>query len=105
MPPRNSITKPFKKYSNSPSVTADVRYNCYDMIEKAIFNPKDAVNNSYSKEFNAYRSKQVIKGLNITNSVDLITKTDSESDQRYVNTNWYKSRNVGDSNAWKMRSS
>ena len=105
MPPRNSITKPFRRYRSH----ADGSYNSIsrntnpklgttmeDVNERGILKPLDAINNNKDREsFEKYRAEN---GLGIKNkkaSIMEVTKSDNEGDSRYVNKSWYQERAKG----------
>ena len=93
MPPRNSITKAFRKYNyvKSPTAVQIPMEKIYDTILK----PHEAINNMIQKQFEAYKQDRIAKGLNLTASLDRMIKSDEDGDSRYVNKQWYKNRAKG----------
>ena len=93
MPPRNSITKAFRKYNyvKSPTAQSIPMSRIYDKILK----PEDCIGNSVQEEFEKYKQERVAKGLNLTGPLDKMIKDDEDGDPRYISKQWYKNRAKG----------
>lgn len=103
MPPRNSNTKPFRKYRNFNSDPSEKRFDdskYLSDLNKAILNPEKCLNNKFYKDFNEYKNKRTIQGLEIGESMQSLEK--EEGDLRYKNSEWYKSRAKGEVGSWNQ---
>lgn len=96
MPPRNSNTKPFKRYRkyNRDEDSKEVQV----VLENAILNPEKALNNKYNKLFEQYKIDRVNRGLDIAQTINNMEK--EEGDLRYKDSNWYKERAKGEIGGW-----
>lgn len=90
MPPRNSVTKAFRKYHYVKSPTSPVIP--MEKIYDAILKPQNAVGNSWEKEFQEYKAAKLAEGIDITQYIDSALKADDDGDPRYINRDWYKEK-------------
>lgn len=97
MPPRNSITKPFKRYeksSNNELWKTGVTIPMGVIYEK-ILKPKQVMNNTYLESFEEYKRNKIKYKDPISSSFDKMLKADDEGDPRYINRDWYRNRAKG----------
>lgn len=90
MPPRNSMTKAFRKYHyvQSPNAQKIPIEKIYDTILK----PQNAIGNELESEFEKYKAARLAQGLDLTSCIDEALKADDDGDPRYINKQWYKER-------------
>ena len=90
MPPRNSMTKAFRKYHYVPSPTSPKIP--IEKIYDTILKPQNAIGNTFETEFEQYKAARLAQGLDLTSCIDEALKADDDGDPRYVNKDWYKEK-------------
>ena len=101
MPPRNSVTKAYRKYNYVKSETA--RRIPMDRIYGMILDPNDAIGNPIQQKFEDYKKERMAKGLNITGEIDRMIKSDDDGDPRYIGRQWYINKAKGYPDDYKPR--
>ena len=93
MPPRNSITKAFRKYHY---VSTGATHVPIETIYDKILKPEECLDNQIKRDFDDYRNRMKNSGVDIQNEIQKIFKDDDDGDPRYINTDWYRSKLEGE---------
>ena len=86
MPPRNSLTKPFKPYQGSGNGLSIPIEKIYSMI----LTPEKAINNTWNQEFTKYKKSKAADGIDLEEELQRCIKDDMDGDTRYIHCDWYQ---------------
>ncbi len=93
MPPRNSMTKAFRKYHYVSTG------GCHIPLEKIydhILKPEDCLDNAVKRDFDDYKNRMNNAGVDLQDHIQKIFKDDDDGDPRYINKAWYKKKLEGE---------
>lgn len=93
MPPRNSMTKAFRKYHY---VSTGGSHIPLEKIYDNILKPEDCLDNAVKRDFDDYKNRMNNAGVDLQDHIQKIFKDDDDGDPRYVNQSWYKKKLEGE---------
>lgn len=94
MPPRNSMTKAFRKYHYVS--TGAAKPIPLEKIYDTILKPEQCLDSQIRQDFDDYKARMNNAGVNLEDHIQKIFKDDDDGDPRYVNQSWYKKKLEGE---------